>query len=427
MARHSLGSAEAAAYFRTRPELDRALREMAAKFLSYGRAAGQVPLLSAQEARAIEGISCAIRTSKGSPVVDLAELDQALRERTRFACGLQDALEAYLGQRLESRKSMAERESQAWEAFFRQLVIQASAVHKAEPGWIADWLHADSAYVRKQWKAGAGGLCTDVICVHRALALLPERGTILDLPVLAQRAAGNAHALDANTRAGRLFERALRFAYPESGGSAALSAADRDELLALAGLSVDEISSTVLVAGLGGATPFLQAVRQSGHSLALTLRTIRSESAQARAFRDTAFVVENPSVFSALHRAQVRVNPATRATLICTSGHLSLAAIRLLESLGSQGTKLHYAGDFDANGLRIAYGLQRKLGDALEMWRMTPADYQKARARSEAAGDFEIASPEVTQAFGSLASAISNGGSVHQEALIPEYLADLAA
>jgi uncharacterized protein (TIGR02679 family) len=418
-------SAEAAAYFRTRPELDRVLREMAGKFLSYGRPSGQVPLLSQGEERAIQDLRCTLRTSRGETVVELSDLDEALREKTKFQCSLREALESYLGESLESKKAVAARQAAEWEAFFAELEDVAKGLSTAESGWTIEWLESDASYLRSQWRTSRKGLRQDVQTVLRALANLPTRQETMDVPVLAQQVAGDAHALDGNLRTGRLLERALLFAHPEAGLTLPLRATDRDELLALAGLSVDEMSSTVLVSGLDGTSPYLRALRASGHANALTLRTVRAESQHARAFDQVVFVVENPSVFSALHRAQAEIPPTERATLICTSGQLSLAAIRLLEYLAQNGASVRYAGDFDTNGLRIAYGLRRRLGDALVWWRMSSENYQTARARSPAAGTFEAPQMEVASAFGDLVPAMLNGGSIHQEALIPEYIADV--
>jgi uncharacterized protein (TIGR02679 family) len=424
MAKNSSRSAEAAVYFRTRPELDRVLREMAEKFLSYGRPAGQVPLQSPEEERAIQALRCSTRSARGSTVVDLSDLDEALREKTRFQCSLQEALEAYLGRSLESKKAVAVLQAAAWESFQASLEDSARKLTGSEAEWAIDWLQSDAAYLRSQWRTARDHLGEDIEVVLRALSSLPAKQETMDVPVLAQQIAGDAHALDANGRAGRLFERALLFAHPGAGLTLPLRAADRDELLALAGLSVDEMSSTVLVAGLDGGSPYLRAFRASGHANALTLRTVRVEAPEARAFHGTAFVVENPSVFSALHRAQADTPPEERPTLVCTSGQLSLAAIRLLEALAQNGTTIRYAGDFDANGLRIAYGLKRRIGERLTWWRMAASDYQLARRRSQAAGTLESVGADVAREFGPLASAITDGGTVHQEGLIAEYTQD---
>jgi uncharacterized protein (TIGR02679 family) len=85
-------------------------------------------------------------------------------------------------------------------------------------------------------------------------------------------------------------------------------------------------------------------------------------------------VFENPSVVAlALARFGDRCPP-----IVCTSGWPSSAGILLLRGLSHAGTRLHYHGDFDGEGLRIAANVVARTG-ALP-WRMGSADYLAAVA-----------------------------------------------
>jgi uncharacterized protein (TIGR02679 family) len=70
----------------------------------------------------------------------------------------------------------------------------------------------------------------------------------------------------------------------------------------------------------------------------------------------------------ALRRLGRRMPP-----LVCTSGWPNGAGIGLLQRLASGGATLHYHGDFDGDGLRIAAYIMATT--AARPWRMSSADY----------------------------------------------------
>jgi uncharacterized protein (TIGR02679 family) len=81
------------------------------------------------------------------------------------------------------------------------------------------------------------------------------------------------------------------------------------------------------------------------------------------------WIVENPAALEiALRRLGRRMPP-----LVCTSGWPNGAGIGLLQRLASGGATLHYHGDFDGDGLRIAAYIMATT--AARPWRMSRADY----------------------------------------------------
>jgi uncharacterized protein (TIGR02679 family) len=89
-------------------------------------------------------------------------------------------------------------------------------------------------------------------------------------------------------------------------------------------------------------------------------------------------VFENPSVLAlALTRFGGRCPP-----IVCTSGWPSSAAVLLLQRLAAAGCRLHYHGDFDGEGLRIAAHVLARTGATA--WHMGSADYLRALATAPA-------------------------------------------
>ncbi|MGH3985081.1 MAG: TIGR02679 family protein [Pseudonocardiaceae bacterium] len=232
----------------------------------------------------------------------------------------------------------------------------------------------------RDWVAGMrrGGLIGGSVATTRehcraalaVLAELPAEGA--PLPVLAQHVLGDPHALDEGTRLSNTVLRALAALHDEPPPT---DAAGRRDLWALHGVTGDELSTTVLVAGL--ATP-------SSGALATTLRTWASAGqaavvtlAQLRTAPElpgvtSVHVVENPSVLAmAVHRFGSACPP-----LVCTAGWPNTAAVTLLRGLRDGGAALRYHGDFDGEGLRIAAYVMDRTGAT--PWRMSTADYLAA-------------------------------------------------
>jgi uncharacterized protein (TIGR02679 family) len=208
------------------------------------------------------------------------------------------------------------------------------------------------------------------------LAALPADGQ--PLPVFAARVqGGDAHALDDGTRLSSLVLRALSAVY---GTEPPATAGQRRALWARAGVADDELSATVLAAGLrptgeGVLSRIATACAESGHAASLTLAHLRTPGPLHLA-PGPVHITENPSVMAlALRRFGPRCPP-----LVCTSGWPNSTAIHLLRLLADHGATLRYHGDFDGEGIRIAAHILDKT--PATPWRMTTADYHEALTRT---------------------------------------------
>lgn len=87
----------------------------------------------------------------------------------------------------------------------------------------------------------------------------------------------------------------------------------------------------------------------------------------------------NEMVFSYLLKHLEQKN----VTLLCTSGQLRSAAVKLIPFLLNSGAEIYYSGDIDPDGIRIADRLWRKYGDRIHVWRMSKEDYTKSLSEEE--------------------------------------------
>ncbi|GAC1505922.1 MAG: hypothetical protein NVS2B12_19970 [Ktedonobacteraceae bacterium] len=260
--------------------------------------------------------------------------------------------------------------------------------------------------------------------VIEALNQLPTAPSFQYLSHFALRISGDPHFFDVNTAGGRLFLYALTDlhelgkygsnvdAEQESQQESEMQGIEQDHWRHLlyyeAGLLLDTISSTVAVFHLkeawekDGQRDMLLA-HASERILVLPLRQLLAWE-KLWSVSGHVYVVENPQVFEVIvdrllqrHTMQAAMKQekvAILPTLICTAGWPSVAAIRMLSLLieYSPDVQLHYSGDFDLQGLRIARYLLARYPQHCRLWHFDPASYMLAlHDRGAVLGADEIA------------------------------------
>lgn len=364
-----------------RPGLERLWPAVRERFEHLGGARGTVRLSDATEdERRAVGSLLGLRAlpPEGDLRVSLIRLDRTLRE-SRFQVSLEEALTG-LGGPLRDRP--AEKESRRRD---RREMWEAARTHRlvTERPELREWLgELRRSGLLRRLAADPEDEPRLLERTLRVLAALPVRiegemdveGGTVRLPVLASRVLGSSHALDVGQPEAALVLRALARL---QGRPLPGSVGERRELWHGAGVVTDDVSSRVLALGLrpagGGAVgEALRSLADAGEPVHLTLRQVLVP--ELRFPPEGVFVCENPVVVST---AADRLG-ADSAPLVCLSGYPDHAGCQLLELLAEQGSELHYHGDFDWEGLRIATSVRRTV--AFEPWRFTAADYRAAVA-----------------------------------------------
>lgn len=88
------------------------------------------------------------------------------------------------------------------------------------------------------------------------------------------------------------------------------------------------------------------------------------------AINDTVFIFENPAVFHKI----LKVNN-DNISLICTSGQLNLSSYIILNKIRNL-KNIYYAGDFDPEGLMIAYKIKKRYKDKVKFLNYTKESYR---------------------------------------------------
>jgi uncharacterized protein (TIGR02679 family) len=402
--------------FLARPGLRRLWPEVRDRLERLGGARGTVHLedLEDDEGRALADLLGLAQLPEGELRVRLDRLDRALRQ-SRFGIDLWTAMEI-LGGPLRDRPVEREQERLRWESLWAD--AESHPAFAAWPGlsrWLAD-LRA-SGLLRRLAPGREEQALEQALAV---LFYLSRRPDGIRLPVLANEVLGTSHGLDPGRPVTTLVLRGLAAVADRPPPR---SSAERRDLWDRAGVVENDLSCDVLVLGLAPIEGGLigEAVRllaAAGEPVRLTLRQLVGWDLVLPS-TPRVYACENPVVVAA---AADRLGAAC-PPLVCVEGYPNQAALKLLVRL-ARYTELHYHGDFDWDGLRIANRLLEAI--PFRPWRFTAADYRAALAAPKER--YKLRARQVEAAWDpELAPAMAEAGlAVEEEAVLGELLGDLA-
>lgn len=377
--------------------------------LSSGRPVGAVrpgPLDDGQRA-ALADLLGLDRLPPTSPSVRLDLLDAVLREATGLDTrAVVEELVGPVGDRLAERTAAAAERDALWSWLFGHDALREQPV-------LLEWAEA----VRRSGTSSVPRtreLLGDALAV---LGRLPADGR--PLPTFASDTLGDPHALDDGTPLAGLVLRALACLV---GSDPPVGAEERRALWERMGVTGDQLSVTVLAAGLRSTGPGLvphlgRLCADQGQAVSFTLAQLRAAGRLTVDAGTTVHVVENPSVLAlALAGFGVRCPP-----VVCTSGWPNGAAVLLLRMLAAAGARLRYHGDLDGEGIRIAAYVSAKT--SATPWRMSATDY-RAAARAVGPPVGRVTDAPWDDELGPAMRA--HGVAVFEEQVVDLLLADLA-
>lgn len=374
-----------AEYFKKNPAYRRCFGEFEKKWKSYGRTAGSITLenTSPEERRAIGGI-LGKQFYEDTVRFSFQEFEKGLQS-TKFApVDFEEVLEAYFGRKMiTTQKSRREEEREKAE-FFE--TVGCSLADSVAAAWLRE-MYSQKKYgyqmLIREYGRDRETAEKMVKTVGRAISLsryMQRRGEEYPLAVFSAEVSGNPHYFDRGTTVGQLLAHgmcyAMRKEYPET-------AHQWRELLLSNGIVPDNISSIVHIYGMrlqihGEWHPAYEAFCRLREPCAVTMENLQELTA-VQPTGDKVYIVENEMVFSYLSKHLDGKN----VTLLCTSGQLRSAAVKLIPFILDSGAVIYYSGDIDPDGILIADKLWRKHGDRIHVWRMSGDDYEKSLSEEE--------------------------------------------
>lgn len=376
---------ECVSYFRKYPVFERILRGFQEKYSSLGHMGGNVRLqnLSPEDVQVLEGFFGKNFKGKSGILVSSERMRAAL-ESSRFGTvSLEQLVEACFCQPLVSRKEEQSRLAARKEEFFGKLLEDFSGTYSGD--WLRQVLHDKEGIYKtliKQYNAGEKQCYSLLDTVMGAANQLPVfAGKQEQLAVFAARTTRDPHYFDQGREGGRLLDAiiAWRLGQTEADTEQLQSHAERHSArLFAAGLIKDNVSSFTLAYGIrcvqrgGGLHHGIEGYRREGEPVHISLWTL-GQIEKIYAAGNRVYAVENPAVFSALVEGDFREH-----SVICTNGQPRLSTLIILDKLCAGGAKIYYAGDFDPEGLQMAWRLKRRYRDQLEYWHYDEEDYRMA-------------------------------------------------
>lgn len=351
--------------------------------------------------------------------VDVQMIDAAL-SRAGIATSLRQALESIDGPIIHAETARAELRA-GWSKALSGATHQDLSNFLQTPfgmGLVKRLSNSDTEVATR--------LCAQADIV---LKLLPAKG--MTRAQLAAKSLGDAHALDTGQAVATLVLAIWRKVNLDpdicDDAPALESARVRDngeervrDIWAKAGILVNELARPALFLNLqisgGRSLPLL-----SGEPTYASLRFLLRSDPDWMVKGQDIYVCENPNVLAiAADELGLKCAP-----MVCTEGMPAAAQRVILQQLAIAGARLHYHGDFDWPGLRIANHVIREFGAV--PWRFDAKEYVAAVARAPRPG-FALAGLEVHASWDDAltASMRTHGLAIAEESLTDDLLQDLA-
>jgi len=368
---------EALQYFKNKKGLHSLFILFRKKYESFGRFGGTIDL-SILSDHAIEELALFMGQSPhhlmGKGKLKLSDFEQRLMQ-TKFAeITLQELLEAYFEESLQSKKAERDKLIEAR----RKVLANCKLQYPQLALWFV-YLEGRTSDTKWIWRLLLEpSFAEEVHTLALAYAALPS--SFERYPIFSQRVTGDPHALDITSLRGKLWIHVLHVMAGRK-GALPTQTEPLNELLLHYNLLRDDIQNFVTQANLIAYRgerehPVWRSAVDEQSVLNVPIREIlkvdRVTVAKQTFDKSSAkvYVVENSGIFSAL------LDAVPNAPLICTHGQFKLAGLQLMDLLAASGYTLYYSGDFDPEGLAMAVRFKQRYREQARIWRMSSSDYK---------------------------------------------------
>ena len=383
-------------YFKEREGFERLLKESKEKYKSLGKIGGSVKLtlLSKVEQDTYEAFF-----QKRYPIgeeirISLSSIEKKISESRFGEFTFLEILETYFGKKLISKKELQTGKDKRIEQYWHEFAEEYEGTFSGE--WIKmlqgkkpALYHEINRRLVEGGKRSTSGVPSQSIQIAQLKILLAVgnslpifKNLVERLPVFATRVTGDPHFFDEGTVGNRFLTSMIQY-YLEQRQLDLVEITKIQQYYEV-GILKDDLLNYTTVYGFRmlkndgqehlGVKGFFEE-KQPFH---LTLRTL-SHIGQVEAMRKRVYILENSGVYSEL----VDRLAGEDIPLICTNGQLHLSSQILLDKLAKDGFKLYYSGDFDPEGIEIAWKLKKRYGECFYYWHYGLEDYLQGMSDKE--------------------------------------------
>lgn len=302
--------------------------------------------------------------------------------KTLDSISFQEIVERYHGKALVSNREAEAQFLIQRDAYFDTLQQDASSGLFAELiAWIKATKNNRFYHLYNQDNVSLTKAMKDL---DKAFALLPLQNHEY-LPVFAAKATGNPHAFDTNEVEGKLFIYALQIIHSlhHDWHIKELNAEQTAALLDEFHIMKDDLLNFVSVFHATGTNKngkenlLLQGAAREKSFFHLPLKeVVKLKSVEAASGKNRLFMIENSSVASHVVNELLKNN--MNETIVSGNGQFNIATLKFLDAFVDTGGVIYYSGDFDPEGIVMAFKLRKRYGDKLKYWYYDVKHYHKA-------------------------------------------------
>lgn len=336
------------------------------------------------EKRALSGLMGIDYSRQKSIKVSAEKMEKAIL-KTKYGKNLdevpfQDILERYHGKALISNREAEEAFLAERKAYFEALKQNAcSERFSLLLEWIMKIKHNRFSLLYQQ---NQEELTAVMKHLEKAFSLFPLQNDEY-LAVFASKATGNPHAFDVDENEGKLFLYALQIIYSLENNDweiKELNAEERAQMLYHFRIMTDDLLNFVSVFHIegknkdGGKNLLLSGAVQEKAFFHLPLKEVaKLKKVQSASKDNRLFVIENSSVAS--HVVNELVKDGVKEAVVSGNGQFKIAALKLLDIFAANSGMIYYSGDYDPEGILMAYKLKKRYGDQLIYWNFDVRSY----------------------------------------------------
>lgn len=369
-------------YFKKKKGFHPLFLEFKKKYSSYGRLGGVIKLdnPSDETKEALSGILGVDMRRDKEVKVSVAKFEKALLKTIFKDFTLIEIVEAYFGEELRSKKEIQVEKEEQRRVYFETYYIYAK--NDLARHWLKAIIEKNelTKYVHNYYERDKEALSSILNNVIHGLNRLPLK-EYERLPIFAAITTKNPHYFDIGTDSGRILLAALQLNLKVTEGKDYIqspNSGDITDILTRFNILRDDINNDVTIFGLqgyyqdGSASNLLKFALEENVVINLPLReVIRLEKISA--LTNKVYVVENSGLFSTL--IDKIIEQEVDVSMVCSSGQINLATWKLVEKLVQSNHSIYYSGDYDPEGVLMAYKMKVKYPNNVFYWYLDVDSY----------------------------------------------------